>query len=156
MNAIGLTILTLLGTTIAAAAQAPVDNKKIIQAGFDHWTKGEGSFFDLLVNGVQWTIHGSTPLSKTYTSKQQFLDQVINPLNQRLSKKIIPTVRNLYAEGDVVIALIDGKATANDGRPYNMSYAWFMKMKDGKIVQVDAFLDGIQFADVMSRIPAQN
>lgn len=155
MNAIGLTLLTLLSTAFAAIAQAPADNKKIIQAGFDRWAKGEGSFFDLLTDNVQWTIHGSAPLSKTYTSKQQFLDEVINPLNQRLSKKIVPTVRHLYAEGDVVIALIDGKAIAKDGQPYNMSYAWFMTMQKDKIVKVDAFLDGIQFADVMKRIPTE-
>jgi ketosteroid isomerase-like protein len=52
----------------------------------------------------------------------------------------------------MVIALIDGKATATDGRPYNMSYAWFMQMKNGKIIKVDAFLDAIQFADVMQRV----
>ncbi|WP_223860540.1 nuclear transport factor 2-like protein [Spirosoma validum] len=56
----------------------------------------------------------------------------------------------------MVIALIDGKATAKDGKPYNMSYAWFMKMKAGKIIQVDAFLDGIQFADIMKRLPVGN
>lgn len=154
MNTIGLTILTLLGASIAAKAQMPSDNKTIIQAGFDRWAKGEGSFFDLLTDDVKWTINGSTPLSKTYPNKQQFLDEVINPLNQRLSQKIVPTVRHLYAEGDVVIALIDGKATAKDGQPYNMSYAWFMKMNGGKIIQVDAFLDGLQFADIMKRIPA--
>jgi uncharacterized protein len=155
MNMIGLTLITFFGAAFTAAAQSPADNKKIIQAGFDRWAKGEGSFFDLLADDMQWTIHGSTPLSKTYTNKQQFLDEVINPLNQRLSKKIVPTVRNLYAEGDVVIALIDGKATAKDGKPYNMSYAWFMTLKNGKIVHVDAFLDGIQFADVMKRVPAK-
>jgi hypothetical protein len=155
MSTIGLTMLTLLGASLFANAQTPLDNKTIIQAGFDRWAKGEGSFFDLLTNDVQWTIHGSTPLSKTYPTKQQFLDEVINPLNQRLSKKIVPTVRHLFAEGDVVIALIDGKATANDGKPYNMTYAWFMTMKTGKITQVDAFLDGIQFADIMKRIPAK-
>lgn len=154
MNTIGLTMLALLGASVAATAQTPLDNKTIIQAGFDRWATGEGSFFDLLTDDVQWTINGSAPLSKTYPNKQQFLDEVINPLNQRLSKKIVPTVRNLYAEGDMVIALIDGKATAKDGKPYNMTYAWFMKMKAGKIIQVDAFLDGIQFADVMQRVPA--
>jgi uncharacterized protein len=153
MTTIGLTILFLLGASLAATAQSPLDNKKIIQAGFDRWAKGEGSFFDLLTDDVKWTINGSTPLSKTYPNKQQFLAEVINPLNQRLSKKIIPTVRSLYAEGDVVIALIDGKATAKDSKPYNMSYAWFMTMKEGRIIQVDAFLDGIQFADIMKRIP---
>jgi ketosteroid isomerase-like protein len=135
-----------------AAAQTPAANKKIIKAGFDRWAKGQGSFFDLLTDDMQWTISGSTILSKTYTSKKQFLDEVIDPLNQRLSKRITPTVRGLYAEGNMVIALIDGQAVAKDDRPYNMAYAWFMEMKNGKIVKVTAFLDGLQFDDIMKRL----
>jgi ketosteroid isomerase-like protein len=84
------------------------------------------------------------------------MDEVINPLNQRLSKKIVPTVRAVYAEGDMVIALMDGQATAKDNKPYNMSYAWFMQMKGGKIIKVTAFLDGIQFTDVMQRLKGNN
>ncbi|MET0299770.1 MAG: nuclear transport factor 2 family protein [Flavitalea sp.] len=154
MNKLIFITMTILAGATTITAQTTAENKKIIRDGFDRWAKGQGSFFDLLTDDVKWTINGSAPLSKTYTSKQQFLDEVINPLNLRLSKKIVPAVRNLYAEGDVVIALIDGKATATDGKPYNMSYGWFMTMKNGKIVQVDAFLDAIQFADIMQRIPA--
>lgn len=149
-----LALLAAFGSN--ATAQTQAENKKIIKAGFDRWAKGEGSFFDLLADNMVWTINGSAPLSKTYTGKQQFLDEVINPLNERLSQKIVPSVRALYAENDVVIALIDGKATAKDGKPYNMSYAWFMQMEKGKIIRVDAFLDGIQFADIMKRLPAGN
>ena len=154
MKSIRLTILALLtGAGITTNAQTPIENKQIVKAGFERWAKGEGSFFDLLTDDVKWTINGSAPLSKTYNNKQQFLDEVINPLNKRLSKKIVPSVRSLYAEGNVVIALIDGKATAMDGKTYNMSYAWFMQMKNGKIYQVDAFLDGVQFAVIMKRLP---
>lgn len=146
--------ITLILFTIlhSAIAQSPVENKKTVTAAFDKWAKGAGSFFDLLTEDVRWTITGSTSLSKTYHSKAEFLEQVIDPLNNRLAKKIVPSVRGLYAEGDVVIALIDGKATAKDGKPYNMSYAWFMHMKNGRIYQVDAFLDGIQFESIMQRL----
>ncbi|MNL33302.1 hypothetical protein D3C87_1552070 [compost metagenome] len=109
----------------------------------------------MLTDDVKWTINGSAPLSKTYPNKKQFLDEVINPLNERLSQKIVPTLKNLYAEGDIVIALMDGRATAKDGLSYNMSYAWFMQMKHGKIIQVNAFLDAIQFADIINRIPVE-
>lgn len=148
-------VAILFAATGVVSAQIPDENKAIIKAGFERWAKGEASFFDLLTNDVQWTINGSAPLSKTYTSKKQFLEEVINPLNLRLSQKIVPTVRALYAEGDVVIVRMDGKATAKDGKPYNMSYAWFMQMQNGRIIKVDAFLDGIQFADIMKRIPVQ-
>jgi uncharacterized protein len=131
-------------------------NKTIIQQGFNNWSHGTGSFFDLLTDDVQWTITGSTPLSKTYTSKKQFLDEVINPLNDRLEKQIVPAVTGIYADGDMVIAIWDGKATAVDGKPYNANYCWNMQMKDGKIFRVIAFLDGIEFADIITRIPSKN
>lgn len=101
---------------------------------------------------MRWEITGSTPYSKVYTSKQEFLDEVIIPLNKKLKVKIKPTVRNIFADKDMVIALWDGEATALDGKPYRSSYSWYMKMKNGKITEVVAFLDGIEFADIMRRI----
>jgi ketosteroid isomerase-like protein len=147
-----LTAIMVVSALNMAVAQTPAGNKEIIKAGFDRWAKGEGSFFDLLTDDMQWTITGTTPLSKTYTSKKQFLAEVIDPLNQRLSKRITPTVRALYAEGNMVIVLMDGQAVAKDNRSYDMSYAWFMEMKNGKIVKVTAFLDGLQFTDIMHRL----
>lgn len=150
-----MVILILLGTNPIYAQQkkaTAMENKKLIQQGFDHWSNGTGSFFDLLADDLQWTITGSTPLSKTYRSKKEFMEEVIDPLNERLSKKIVPTVTGLYADGDMVIALWEGKATAIDGKPYNASYSWNMQMKNGKITKVVAFLDGIEFADIMKRI----
>lgn len=127
-------------------------NKKIIQEGFDKWSAATGSFFDLLTEDMRWEITGSSSLSKKYTGKKQFMDEVITPLNQRLSKKIVPKVRYLFADKDWVIALWDGQATASDGQPYNMSYAWFMQMQNGKITNVVAFLDGLRFEDILKRI----
>jgi ketosteroid isomerase-like protein len=129
-----------------------MENKQLIQEGFDKWANNTGSFFDLLADDVQWTIAGSTPLSKTYTSKAEFLHTVIEPLNRRLSVKIVPHVRSLYADGDMVIAIWDGTAVATDGKPYNTTYEWNMQVKDGKIVRALAFLDGIEFADILRRI----
>jgi ketosteroid isomerase-like protein len=129
-----------------------LSNKEIITKAFKNWHDGNGIFFDLLNDDMHWEITGSTPFSKVYTSKQQFLDEVIIPLNQKLKVKIKPTVRNIFADQDMVIALWDGEAVALDGKPYLSTYSWYMKMKDGKITNVVAFLDGIEFSDVMKRI----
>lgn len=127
-------------------------NKDVISKAFQEWHNGAGNFFDLLSDDMHWEITGSTPYSKVYTSKQQFLDEVIIPLNKKLKVKIKPTVRNIFVDRDMVIALWDGEATALDDKPYRSSYSWYLKMKAGKIVQVTAFLDGIEFGDIMKRI----
>lgn len=153
MRTVSIAVLLFFSTTafFCTNNQSPDMNKQIVQKAFDNWANGTGSFFDLLTDDMQWTITGSTPLSKTYQNKKQFMDEVITPLNAKLSVKIHPTVRELYSEGNNVVVLWDGKAIAKDGQPYNMSYAWFLKMKDGRIVSVTAFLDGIAFKDIMTR-----
>jgi ketosteroid isomerase-like protein len=127
-------------------------NKKLVQEAFDKWANGTGSFFDLLSENVVWTITGNSPISKTYNGRKQFMDEVIVPLNDRLTKRIVPTLRGLYAEGDMVIALWDGKAMARDGIAYNNTYSWYMRMKGGKIIEVVAFFDTLDLADIWKRV----
>ena len=95
---------------------------------------------------------GNSPVSKTYHSRQEFLDAVINPFNARLSSRLIPTVRGIYADGDMVIALFDGEGTARDGKPYRNTYSWYMRMQDGQIHEVVGSFDTIEYTDFWTRI----
>jgi uncharacterized protein len=128
-------------------------NKEIIHEGFAKLANGTGNFFDLLADDVERTITGSSPVSKTYASRKQFLEEVIEPLDERLSVKNSTQSWGIYADDDMVIALWDGTATARDGKPYNNTYSWYMTMKNGRIVKVVAFFDTIDLADLWKRIP---
>ena len=44
-----------------------------------------------------------------------------------------------------MIVLWDGRGIANDGQPYENSYARFMKMRNGKVIDGTAFYDSIAF-----------
>jgi ketosteroid isomerase-like protein len=78
---------------------------------------------------------------------------VIAPFNARLSRRLVPTVRGIYADGDMVVVLRDGRATARDGKPYKNTYSWFLQMRNGKIVSAVAFFDTIEFTDFWNRLP---
>lgn len=146
-------IFLMFSLTISAQNNKKMEtNKKLVQSYFQKWATGTGSFFDLLDDKVNWTISGNSSLSKTYTSKKQLLDEVIDPLNERLAKRIVPTVRAIYEDGNTVIAIWDGAATATDGKAYNVSYAWFMEMSNQKIIKVTAFLDTLDFEEIFERI----
>ena len=150
---------TFLAVFIPLLMKAPTTNdaarnKARVEAGFDKWSSGTGSFFELLSEDVRWTIAGNSPFSRTYGGKKEFMDAVIAPLNARLASIIVPKVRRIYADGDTVIALWDGIARASDGQPYNNTYAWFMKFKDGRIVDVVAFFDTGELADLWNRVPS--
>ena len=58
-----------------------INKKAIVQESFDRWKIGNGSPFELLVPEAEWTIVGSSPLSKTYHSRKEFLDEVGGPFD---------------------------------------------------------------------------
>ena len=55
-------------------------------------------------------------------------------------------------DGDTVIVLWDGHGIANDGQPYENSYAWIMRLRHGKVVDGTAFYDGISFNRLWERV----
>jgi len=137
---------------MAQGPAAQQDNKAIVQASFDRWRSGTGGPFELLSADAEWTIVGSSPLSKTYRSRQQFLDEVIHPFNARMSKPLVPTVRGIYADGDTVIMLFDASATAKDGVPYRNTYTWYFQMREGKVIKAIAFFDTRDFDELWTRV----
>jgi len=127
-------------------------NKDVIRSAFDAWAAGTGGPFALLAPQATWTIVGNTPVSRTFGSRQEFMDVVIDPFNARMATPLVPSVRALYAEGDMVIALFDASGTAKDGQPYRNTYTWYMRIEDGTIVDATAFFDSVEFNDFWSRI----
>lgn len=130
----------------------PDSNRARVQASFDRWRAGTGSPFELLAPEADWTIVGSSPLSKTYPNRQAFLDEVITPFNARMAKPLVPTVRGIYADGDTVITFFDAAGTANDGQSYRNTYTWYFRMRNGQAISAVAFFDTREFDDFWARV----
>ena len=69
------------------------ENKKLIQDAFTAWARGDGmAFFNLLAADVRWTVIGSTPVSRTYPSREAF---------ERMQAECAkPEIGNLIAEDE--------------------------------------------------------
>lgn len=150
--AAGLAFALLCTYQLEQPMLAMDDNKQKVQTAFEAWRNGTGSPFDLLAAKAKWTIVGNAPVSRTYNTKLEFMQAVIQPFNARLSQRLIPRVRRIYADGDTVIALFDAEGTARDGKPYRNTYTWYMRMEGEAIVEVIAFFDTIEFTDLWNRI----
>ena len=129
-----------------------LSNRALVRESFDRWRSGTGTPFELLTPDAEWTIVGSSPLSKTYRGRQEFLDEVIGPMSARLSKPLVPTVRGIYVDDDMVIVLFDADATAKDGQAYCGTYTWYFRMRGGRVVDVTAFLDTRELEALLSRV----
>jgi ketosteroid isomerase-like protein len=147
----------LLPDVASAASQPDVEarNKEIVTEAFDRWAAGGTTFFsDMLTPDVIWTIKGSGPGAGVFQGVDAFVEQAVRPFVSRLSTPVRPVSKQVWADGDHVIIQWDGAAIARDGQPYNNSYAWIFTMRNGKAVEVTAFLDLEPYNDVLRRVPA--
>ena len=147
-----------MSSSAAAAANVEASsnqveaNRKLIADAMNAWATRTGSPYDLLAEHASWTITGNSAAAKTYPTKEDFMREVIRPFNARMRTPLIPKIRNLYAEGDSVVAFFDAEGTALDGKPYRNTYAWILEMSGGKIVRANAFFDSIAFDDLWNRV----
>lgn len=130
-------------------------NRQIIEEVFDRWaTEGVSIFGDLLSPDIVWTIKGSGPSAGTFRGRNVFVERAVRPFQSRLSSAVRPVSSRVWADGDYVIVNWDGEGVARDGQPYHNSYAWIFRMRDGKAVEVTAFLDLVPYDAVLHRVPA--
>lgn len=140
------------GLSVFSRDEVEKRNLKIIKDSFEEWRKGTGGPYGLLAENAEWTIVGNSLAAKTYRSRKAFIEEVIEPFNARLTSRLVPTVKALYADGDTVIAYFTAEATARDGKPYVNTYSWFLKMNNGQIVGATAFFDAIAFNEFWNRV----
>ena len=130
-------------------------NREIIRQAFEAWRQGTGPITDVFAPGMVWRIEGHSAAAKEYRGTQQFVDEVLAPFGARFAggQPFRPVIiRGVYADDDTVVVIWDGRGIANDGQPYENSYAWIMKLDSGKVVDGTAFFDSISFDDLWSRV----
>jgi uncharacterized protein len=134
------------------AASLEAHNKALVRDRFEAWAQGTGSPFELLADDASWTIEGGSVAAKTYAGRESFLREVIRPFNARMSEGLKPVIREICADGDVVVIFFDAKGTARDGQPYANTYFWLFEMHDGKVTRASALFDSLEFNDVWARV----
>jgi len=117
-------------------------NRKLVEKASQAWVQGDGgAIIRLLDDEARWTVIGSTPISRTYTGRRDFIDNALKPLGKLLDGAITPSVRAILADGDHVVLLWEGTGTMRSGRPYHNQYSWVMRFENGRIVEGTAYLD---------------
>jgi len=142
-------------SAISVAPSSTDRNRQIIQDGFHRWaTEGVSLFGDILSPDIVWTIEGSGPSAWVFRGRDEFVERAVRPFQSRLSRPVRPVSHSIWADGDHVIVYWKGEGTARDGQSYHNAYAWIFHMRDGKAVEVTAFLDLVPYDAVLNRVPA--
>ncbi|MFV9685149.1 nuclear transport factor 2 family protein [Pseudomonas sp. NY15367] len=133
----------------AWASDNTAANQALIEKAFDDWRAGQGGIFQLLADDAVWVVAGSSPYSGTYRTREAFMEDAVKPITDKLATPIVPTVRQILAQGPNVVVHWDGQATAKDGSRYENSYSWHMQLENGRITRVTAFLDTWRLVQLM-------
>lgn len=118
------------------------ENKQVVRSFFDAGNRGDvEAGLALLADDITWTNIGSTRFSGHFAGKQTVINELIGPLFGELEAGITGTIDNLVAEGEFVVAQVRGEAKKKDGTPYNNTYCHVFRVRDGKIVAVNEYMD---------------
>jgi uncharacterized protein len=158
LPAITLTVVAFFGLSLGNVAMAQTReetsarNRAIVEAKFNAWSSGTGSPFDLLTDDATWTIVGRSAAAGTYRGREAFFRDVIRPFNARMREPLKPAIRRIVADGAMVVVFFDAEGVAKDGVPYVNTYAWFMELRDERVVAASAFFDSIAFDALWTRV----
>jgi uncharacterized protein len=115
---------------------------------------GNGTeFFTHVADDVDWTVQGTHPLAGRYHSKADFLAHTFEKLAKVLPQGTQLHVENALASGDWAIVELRSLATAKNGLRFDNRYCWLCRFRDGKIVEVRAYLDSALVARLFEENP---
>lgn len=132
-------------------------NRDIVADAFHSWANGTGYVTSIFADDMTWEITGRSTVSRKYANTRQFIDEVLDPFGARFSSSdpFHPvSIRAIYddEENNAVIVVWDGQGTTTAGTIYQNTYAWFMTLSDGKVIDGTAFYDSIAFNELWSDV----
>jgi ketosteroid isomerase-like protein len=132
-------------------------NREAIRRAFVAWQDEAAPISDVFAPEMTWRIEGRSVVAGDYANRQEFIDRVLAPFGARFAEgeRFRPVrIHALCADGDTVIVRWDGHGVANDRITYDNSYAWFMTLRDGLVVDGTAYFDSIAFDELWRRCDA--
>ena len=114
-------------------------NKRVIQQYFSCMGRNDiDGALGLLTDDAEWWVPGNWELSGTFTKAQM----------SAMLKHELPfqgplqyDVRGVTAEGDRVAVELATHGTLKDGRSYDNTYHFMFRLKGGRIVRVNEYVD---------------
>jgi ketosteroid isomerase-like protein len=116
-------------------------NGELVRNAFAAWEAGDNrAFFGIVAPDVTWRVIGTTAVSGTYHSKKEFLIGTA-AISDAFAEPLVAKVVAVHEAGDTVVLQWQGTSRGRNGTPYDQSYCWVMKVADGKVTDVVAYLD---------------
>lgn len=115
--------------------------RAVLETIFEGLAVGDGRpFVDAMAEDFAWIMHGSTDWSGVYRGKDAVRGELLRPLTARF-KTYRNRAERIIVEGDQAAVLCRGDAETIDGKRYDNTYCWVVRVRDGKLVELIEYMD---------------
>lgn len=125
-----------------SAADETDANKALVRDAYAAIGRGDlKQFLARLADDVTWTFVGTHRFGRTFRGKHDIVDNLCRVLAAHLDGVIALDIVNLIAEGDQVVAEMQGRAVTPGGQRYDNRYCVVLTVRDGLIRDLREYLD---------------
>ena len=129
------------------------ENKQIVREAYGAISKGDAEgFLNRLSDDIEWYFIGTHRFSGTMKGKEKIVNELFNVLGGELEGTGISLeIKQLIAEGNKVVAEMQGTAKSTSGKNYNNTYSLILTLKNGLITEIREYLDTELVTEVFGR-----
>ncbi len=117
-------------------------NADIIAHIFSETAKGNGEpYVAALADDATFRTIGSNSWSTTFHGKDAILNDLFGRLRTKLKGRNVCAPSRIHDAGEFVIVQANGQNLTRDGQPYENDYCFVIRMRDGKMVEIEEYCD---------------
>ena len=117
-------------------------NKHLMETIFAQLSTGNDQpFLDAMAEDIQWRWMGSGQWAKTFTGKQSVVNDLWAAVKSTLCHPYKVTANRIIGDGNYVVVEAIGQNTTPDGKMYNNRYCWVCRLREGKLVELNEYMD---------------
>ena len=121
----------------------PVEaNKAVVRAIYAALETGDRSVFSASVDPAYvWRFPSKASWSDRYEGRADIYSRLLGPLFAQFTSTYTARLINLFGEGEIVIAEVEGDVETKSGVRYNNQYCMLFHFRDGKIIEIVEYCD---------------
>jgi ketosteroid isomerase-like protein len=130
------------------------DNKRIVTAIYEAMAQGDGRpFNEAMAEDFTWILEGTGAWSRTWRGRDAVRRELLAPLFAQFATPYRCRAERIIAEDDTVVVLARGEVTTVAGKPYDNSYCFVIRMRDGQMIELREYLDTELVAEALEPPP---
>lgn len=103
---------------------------------------GDGALFvEAMADDFVWRMMGATSWSGTYAGKADVRGRMLKALYSQFATPYRSKPSRIHADGDFVIVECQGEVKTKQGRDYNNTYCFVIRMRDGQMTELTEYFD---------------